>query len=187
MTASDIDRLATAHVALTNRLLSDSYWYEDFMTGVASLLALAAQSFAAVAVEQAEKLRRLENRDADADVLIATQKDIIAAEKARADGLQNRRDNLAHQFDNLVAQCRNLIESNKDLRRREEQERMLSGYANTELADMTVMWAEEKSRADEAEELLDTADDLLGRAIFAYGADENRYIAFLKRRSQEKP
>ena len=147
----------------------------------------ACEQLAAVAVEQAEKLRRLENRDADADVLIATQKDIIAAEKARADGLQNRRDNLAHQFDNLVAQRRNLIESNKDLRRREEQERMLSGYANTELADMTVMWAEEKSRADEAEELLDTADDLLGRAIFAYGADENRYIAFLKRRSQEKP
>jgi len=46
MTASNIDRLATAHVALTNRLLSDSYWYEDFMTGVAILLALAAQSFA---------------------------------------------------------------------------------------------------------------------------------------------
>ena len=55
MTASNIDRLATAHVALTNRLLSDSYWYEDFMTGVASLLALAAQSFAAVAVERAER------------------------------------------------------------------------------------------------------------------------------------
>ena len=97
MTASDIDRLATAHVALTNRLLSDSYWYEDFMTGVASLLALAAQSFAAVAVEQADlatanafmaegfnrqrneqkaradgaekELRRLQNRDADAALL----------------------------------------------------------------------------------------------------------------------
>ena len=45
----------------------------------------ACEQLAAVAVEQAEKLRRLENRDADADVLIATQKDIIAAEKARAD------------------------------------------------------------------------------------------------------
>ena len=87
MTASDIERLETLQLLTETqmrRLREALFWLKRRQRTIpVANCEDSLDALAAVAVEQAEKLRRLENRDADADVLIATQKDIIAALEQR--------------------------------------------------------------------------------------------------------